>query len=272
MFRALASGSRTLRKSLDLSAPAKQPTRLASAAATAKAEKIEKHNTVWPIDEEKREKLATFGKYAAECLPKFVQKVQLAAGDELELLIHPEGVLPVISFIKGHHAAQFTNITYITVVDVPTRENRFEVIYQFLSTRFNARIRVRTYTDEINPLDSIYEMYEGADWYEREAFDMFGVWFNNHPDLRRILTDYGFDGHPFRKDFPLTGYEEIRYDIESRRVVYEPTELAQEFRKFDLDTPWESFPKFANKSITAGYSTVVDNQTETEPAADKPTV
>lgn len=215
-----------------------------------------KKPTIWKIDEKKRAKLADFGRFVAECLPKFVQKVQIAAGDELEILIHPEGVVPVLSFLKGHHSCQFTNLTFICGVDVPSRENRFEVVYSLLSTRFNARCRVRTYTDEVNPIDSAYYVFKGADWFEREVYDMYGVWFNNHPDLRRILTDYGFEGHPQRKDFPLSGYNEVRYDQELHRVVYEPVELAQEFRKFDVDTPWETFPSFRNASITSGYEEI----------------
>uniref|UniRef100_A0A0K0F8I6 NADH dehydrogenase [ubiquinone] iron-sulfur protein 3, mitochondrial n=1 Tax=Strongyloides venezuelensis TaxID=75913 RepID=A0A0K0F8I6_STRVS len=210
----------------------------------------------YKIDETKRDKLANFGRYIAQCLPKFVEQVQFAAGDELEILIHPSGVVPVMTFLKGHHSAQFTNLSFVTAVDVPTRKNRFEIVYQFISIRFNARIRVRTYTDEIAPVESITPVFKGAEWYEREIYDMFGVWFNNHPDLRRLLTDYGFEGHPFRKDFPLSGYNEVRYDPELKRIVYEPTELSQEFRKFDLDTPWETFPKFKNESITAGYQIV----------------
>jgi NADH dehydrogenase (ubiquinone) Fe-S protein 3 len=227
-----------------------------SAAGNEEAKKREKKPTIWKIDEEKREKLANFGRFVADCLPKFVQKVQFAAGDELELLIHPEGVLPVISFLKGHHSCQFTNISFVCGVDVPSRQNRFEVVYQLCSVRFNARIRVRTYTDEVNPLESICPIFRGANWYEREVYDMYGVWFNNHPDLRRILTDYGFEGHPFRKDFPLVGYNEIRYDYEVHRIVYEPVEMAQEFRKFDLESPWEQFPAFRHESMTAGYEEI----------------
>lgn len=190
------------------------------------------------------EQLKDFGQYVADCLPRFVQKVQLAAGDELEIMIAPEGVLGTISFLKNHHNAQFTNIVDITAVDVPGREYRFEIIYILLSIPFNSRIRVKTYTDELTPIDSITGIFEGANWYEREVWDMYGVFFSNHPDLRRILTDYGFEGHPLRKDFPLSGYVEIRYDEEKKRVVAEPLELAQEFRKFELSAPWEQFPNF----------------------------
>uniref|UniRef100_A0A8C0SPT8 NADH dehydrogenase [ubiquinone] iron-sulfur protein 3, mitochondrial n=1 Tax=Canis lupus familiaris TaxID=9615 RepID=A0A8C0SPT8_CANLF len=122
----------------------------------------------------------------------------------------------------------------------PTRA----IVYNLLSLRFNSRIRVKTYTDELTPIESTVSVYKAANWYEREIWDMFGVFFANHPDLRRILTDYGFEGHPFRKDFPLSGYVELRYDDEVKRVVAEPVELAQEFRKFDLNSPWEAFPAY----------------------------
>ena len=198
-------------------------------------------------------------------MPRYVQKVQLTAGDELEVLIAPEGVLPVLQFLKDHHQAQFENLVDIAGMDVPSRPNRFEIIYNLLSLRYNSRIRVKTYTDELTPIDSCNEIYKAANWYEREIWDMYGVFFANHPDLRRILTDYGFEGHPQRRDFPLTGYVEVkytnlsaerqsnlkcffqlRYDDEKKRVVCEPLELAQEFRKFDLAAPWEQFPNFRN--------------------------
>ncbi|KAI1708290.1 respiratory-chain NADH dehydrogenase, 30 kd subunit domain-containing protein [Ditylenchus destructor] len=223
---------------------------------TGAAEQERKKANFYKINEAKRDKLAEFGRYTAACLPKFIQQVQFAGGDELELLVHPDGVLPVMAFLKGHHAAQFTNFIFACGVDVPTRQNRFEVVYALMSIRYNTRIRVRTYTDEISPIESICSIFSGAEWYEREIYDMYGVWFNNHPDLRRLLTDYGFEGHPQRKDFPLTGYVEVRWDPELRRVVQEPTELAQEFRKFDLDTPWEVFPAFRDAPITSGYKVV----------------
>jgi len=144
----------------------------------------------------------------AECMPKYVQKVQISAGNELEVLIAPEGVVPVLTFLRDHTNAQFRSLSDLCGMDVPSRPYRFEVIYNLLSLRFNSRIRVKTYTDELTPIDSADEVYKAANWYEREVWDMFGVFFANHPDLRRILTDYGFEGHPFRKDFPLTGYVE----------------------------------------------------------------
>jgi NADH/F420H2 dehydrogenase subunit C len=125
-------------------------------------------------------------------------------------------------------------------VDFPTRDKRFEVVYNLLSVRHNSRIRVKTYADEASPVPSITSLYDGANWYEREVYDLFGVFFVGHPDLRRIMTDYGFDGHPLRKDFPLTGYTEVRYDEEKKRIVVEPLELTQAFRNFEGGTAaWE---------------------------------
>lgn len=173
-------------------------------------------------------------KLVQECLPKYLQIARVTFQNEVELCIAPEGIVPVLTFLKCNHNTQFTNIIDIAGVDVPARKNRFELVYNLLSVKNNARIRVKTYTDELTPVDTATAVYKGADWYEREIWDMFGVVFKNHHDLRRILTDYGFEGHPFRKDFPLSGYEEVRYDEEDRRVVYEPLELSQEFRKFEL--------------------------------------
>ena len=183
-------------------------------------------------------------KIVQECLPKYLQVARLTHQKEVELCIAPSGIIPVITFLKNHHATQFTNIVDIAAVDVPARTNRFEIVYNLLSVRKNARIRVKTYTDDLVPIDSTVPLFKGSDWYEREIYDMFGVIFRGHPDLRRILTDYGFEGHPFRKDFPLSGYEEVRFDEDTRRIVYEPVELAQEFRKFELSPSWEQFPAY----------------------------
>ncbi|XP_052230191.1 NADH dehydrogenase [ubiquinone] iron-sulfur protein 3, mitochondrial-like isoform X2 [Dreissena polymorpha] len=204
----------------------------------------DKKPTVRYVDAAKTQNLLEFGQYVSDILPKYVQKVEVCHGDELEIFIHPDGIIPVILFLRDHHHAQFLNITDITAIDVPTRPYRFELIYMLLSVRYNARIKVKTYTDELTPMDSITPVLPGANWYEREIWDLFGVYFTNHPDLRRILTDYGFEGHPFRKDFPLTGYVEVRYDDELGRCVVEPLELAQEFRKFEFSSPWEHFPKY----------------------------
>merc|ERR1712224_530489 len=178
----------------------------------------------------KKAKLAEFGKYAAACLPRWVQKVQVTHLNELEMLIEPSGIYQVTEFLTRNTLCEFKNLSDITAIDVPNRIQRFEVVYNFLSTTYNSRVRVKTYADELSGLDSICNLHMAANWQEREVFDMFGVFFHNHPDLRRILTDYGF--------------HEVRYDSELQRVVQEPVELAQEFRKFDLSTPWENFPKF----------------------------
>ncbi|XP_066250516.1 NADH dehydrogenase [ubiquinone] iron-sulfur protein 3, mitochondrial-like [Euwallacea similis] len=219
-------------------------TRLQSTEASSTTPQQESRPTVRKPQALHYSQLKDFGKYVAECLPKFVEKVQVTAGEELEILISPEGVLPVLQFLKDHQNCQFVNLTDIAGMDVPSRPYRFEIIYNILSLRFNSRIRVKTYTDELTPIESCYSIFKAANWYEREIWDMYGVFFANHPDLRRILTDYGFEGHPFRKDFPLSGYVEVRYDDEKKRVVVEPLELAQEFRKFELSAPWEQFPKF----------------------------
>ncbi|XP_020865488.1 NADH dehydrogenase [ubiquinone] iron-sulfur protein 3, mitochondrial [Phascolarctos cinereus] len=200
--------------------------------------------TVKQWDEVTHKQLSAFGEYVAEILPKYIQQVQVSCFNELEICIHPDGVLPVLTFLRDHTNAQFKSLADLGAVDVPTRQNRFEIVYNLLSLRFNTRIRVKTYADELTPVDSVVSVHKAANWYEREVWDMFGVYFANHPDLRRILTDYGFEGHPFRKDFPLSGYVEVRYDDEVKRVVAEPVELAQEFRKFDLNSPWETFPAF----------------------------
>nr|KMM65140.1 NADH-ubiquinone oxidoreductase 27 kDa subunit [Coccidioides posadasii RMSCC 3488] len=188
---------------------------------------------------EKSKELHTYGEYLMSCLPKYIQQFSVWK-DELTIYIPPTGVIPVISFLKDHTAAEYKQVSDITAVDFPTREYRFEVVYNLLSVRHNSRIRVKTYADEATPVPSITSLYDGAVWYEREVYDLFGVFFVGHPDLRRIMTDYGFDGHPLRKDFPLTGYTEIRYDEEKKRIVVEPLELTQAFRNFEGGTSaWE---------------------------------
>ncbi|XP_014469356.1 PREDICTED: NADH dehydrogenase [ubiquinone] iron-sulfur protein 3, mitochondrial [Dinoponera quadriceps] len=209
-----------------------------------KMEKTESRPTVRKQSHVDIQQLTNFGHYIADCLPKYIQQIQLTAGDELELLIAPDGIIPMMTFLKDHHNTQFVNLSDITALDVPSRQFRFEIVYNLLSLRYNSRIRVKTYTDELTPIDSICDIFKAANWYEREVWDMFGVFFSNHPDLRRILTDYGFEGHPLRKDFPLSGYVELRYDDEHKRIVVEPLELTQEFRKFELAAPWEQFPNF----------------------------
>jgi NADH-quinone oxidoreductase subunit C len=158
---------------------------------------------------------------------------------ELTILVHREIVVEVMRLLHDDTGCQFLAIVDVCGVDYPDREERFEVIYHLLSPTKNQRIRVKVTTDADTPVPSITPVYPGADWFEREAYDMYGILFSGHPDLRRLLTDYGFDGYPLRKDFPTTGYVEVRYDEERKRVVYEPVKLAQEYRQFDYLSPWE---------------------------------
>ncbi|ODQ55947.1 or F420H2 dehydrogenase [Saitoella complicata NRRL Y-17804] len=183
--------------------------------------------------------LTEYGNYLLAALPKYIQQFSVWK-DELTVYVGPSAVIPVMTFLRDHTNASFKSVMDIAGADYPTRSNRFEVVYNMLSHRHNARIRVKTYADEASPVPSVTDLFQGANWYEREAYDMYGIFFLNHPDLRRILTDYGFEGHPLRKDFPLTGYTEVRYDEEKKRVVVEPLELQQAFRNFDGgQSPWE---------------------------------
>ncbi|KAI7905339.1 uncharacterized protein BX663DRAFT_530067 [Cokeromyces recurvatus] len=180
-----------------------------------------------------------YGQYLMSVLPKFIQQFSVYK-DELTLYVAPSGVYQVIHFLRDHTNAQFKSCMDITGADFPSRENRFEVVYNLLSMKYNGRIRVKTYASETSPVPSVVPLYSGANWQERETYDMYGVFFTGHPDLRRILTDYGFEGHPLRKDFPLTGYVEVRYDEEKKHVVTEPVELSQAFRNFEgALSPWE---------------------------------
>lgn len=165
-------------------------------------------------------------------------KMDFAFG-ELTITVKRDDILDCLQFLRDDTQTQFWNIIDIAGVDYPEREERFEVVYHLLSPRLNARIRIKISTDEDTAVKSATDLYPGANWFEREAWDMYGILFSGHPDLRRLLTDYGFEGHPLRKDFPLTGYVEVRYDDEVKRVVYEPVELRQEFRNFDFLSPWE---------------------------------
>ncbi|WP_417668959.1 NADH-quinone oxidoreductase subunit C [Roseibium sp.] len=158
---------------------------------------------------------------------------------ELTLVASASDILDVVRFLRDNSSCKFVNLTDVCGVDWPAREKRFDVVYHFLSPVQNQRIRVKVATDETTPVPSITGLFPGAEWFEREAYDMYGILFSGHPDLRRILTDYGFDGHPLRKDFPVTGYVEVRYDDEKKRVVYEPVRLNQEMRNFDFLSPWE---------------------------------
>jgi NADH-quinone oxidoreductase subunit C len=158
---------------------------------------------------------------------------------ELNVTVRPEALPAFVEFLKTDRGCRFSTLVDITAVDYPEREERFDVVYHFLSMYQNHRIRVKAAVDEGDMVPSIVAVYPAANWFEREIFDMFGIIFKGHPDLRRILTDYGFRGHPLRKDFPTTGFTEVRYDEVEKRVVYEPVSLEQEYRQFDFMSPWE---------------------------------
>ncbi len=159
--------------------------------------------------------------------------------NELNVNTSASCIVPVLRFLRDDVQSQFVCLIDICGVDYPERVERFDVVYHLLSPKQNMRIRVRVKTDSETPVPSVIEIFPAADWFEREAYDLYGILFTGHPDLRRLLTDYGFEGHPLRKDFPLTGFSEVRYDDAQKRVVYEPVELRQEFRNFDFLSPWE---------------------------------
>ena len=176
--------------------------------------------------------------YLVEVKGDLIYRAELAY-DELTLTAQPVNLIELMTFLRDDAQCQFVSFIDICGVDWPGRVERFDVVYHLLSPRQNFRIRVKVMTSEDAPVPSLTPVYPGADWFEREAYDLYGILFTGHPDLRRILTDYGFEGHPLRKDFPLTGFVEVRYDDEVKRVVYEPVELRQEFRNFDFLSPWE---------------------------------
>ncbi len=158
--------------------------------------------------------------------------------DSLVFVVKKQNLTLLLNFLKNHYWLKFKTLISITAIDFPERKERFEVNYFLLSHKLNKRIIIRVSTDDITPISSITSIYKSANWYEREVWDLFGVFFSGHPDLRRILTDYGFEGFPFRKDFPQTGYVEVRYDDQKKYVLYEPIEFTQEFRYYDFMTPW----------------------------------
>jgi len=161
------------------------------------------------------------------------------AHGELTITVPAAVIRRVLGFLRDDPNMLFKELVDLCGVDYPERERRFDVVYHLLSLKHNQRIRVKVETDETTPVPSVVELFSTAGWFEREAWDMYGIYFADHPDLRRILTDYGFEGHPLRKDFPLTGHVELRYDDEQKRVVYEPVKLRQDFRTFDFLSPWE---------------------------------
>jgi len=184
------------------------------------------------------EALSELAEYVAAAFPGEVAATEVAF-HELMVAVERESIVKVLTFLRDDANCGFRVLVDICGVDWPEREARFDVVYNLLSPTHNQRIRVKVRTDERRPLPSVAGVFSSAGWYEREAWDMYGIMFSGHADLRRLLTDYGFEGHPLRKDFPLTGHVEVRYDDEEKRVVYEPVSLTQEFRTFDFLSPWE---------------------------------
>ena len=177
---------------------------------------------------------------AKEAIKKNCNPVEISDDfNQLQISILAEQILDVVDFIKNDEACEFRQITDIAGVDFPDRQKRFEVIYHFLSFKHNSRLRIKIIIGEDESIPSITSIFPAANWFEREAFDMYGIQFKDHPDLRRILTDYGFEGYPLRKDFPLSGNVEIRYDEIDKKIIHEPVNLQQDFRSFDIQSPWE---------------------------------
>jgi NADH-quinone oxidoreductase subunit C len=175
---------------------------------------------------------------------------------ELTVTVKAADIVKVARFLRDDPACLFTCMIDVTAIDWPGREKRFDVVYHFLSPRINQRIRIKAEVAEGETVASLIEVYRGVDWFEREAYDLYGVLFTGHPDMRRILTDYGFEGYPLRKDFPLTGFVEVRYDDEQKRVVYDRVRLAQEFRNFDFQSPWEGTDYLLPGDEKAGVNAV----------------
>ncbi len=182
--------------------------------------------------------LKEYGDYVELKLGKAVLGTAVHYG-ELTVTVDRGEIARVLRFLRDDARCRFEVLIDICGVDYPERAERFEVVYHLLSPRLNQRLRVKLSTDDVSPVASAVEIFSAANWFEREAYDMYGILFSDHPDLRRLLTDYGFQGFPLRKDFPLTGYVEVRYDDAKKRVVYEPVKLTQEFRTFDFESPWE---------------------------------
>jgi NADH-quinone oxidoreductase subunit C len=182
--------------------------------------------------------LNTLGETIVSALPGAATGHSISFG-QLTVTVEASKIVEVVRFLRDDPGCRFISFIDVTAVDYPGRENRFDVVYHLLSPIHNARIRLRAEASETTQVPSIIDVFPGADWFERETYDLYGVIFTGHPDMRRLLTDYGFDGHPLRKDFPPTGFVEVRYDDQEKRVVYEPVRLSQEFRKFDFLSPWE---------------------------------
>jgi NADH-quinone oxidoreductase subunit C len=183
-------------------------------------------------------KLEALAEALKGAFPEGVTETRFSFG-ELTVTVDRARIPAIAEFLRSDPAWRFTILVDICGVDYPERAERFDVVYHFLSMYQNLRVRLKTATDAATPVLSLVGVFPAANWFEREAYDLYGILFEGHPDLRRILTDYGFRGHPLRKDFPLTGFVELRYDEEQKRVVYEPVKLPQEFRSFDFLSPWE---------------------------------
>ena len=182
--------------------------------------------------------LIDLGEQISAALPEAVQETEVAY-DELCVRVTPDTLVKTLTFLRDDQNCQFKVLADVTAVDLPERDERFDVVYNLLSLKHNQRIRVKAAVAEETPVPTVSQAFSSAIWLEREIWDMYGIFFSDHPDLRRLLSDYGFEGHPLRKDFPLTGYVEVRYDEDQKRVVYEPVNLTQEFRSFDFTSPWE---------------------------------
>jgi NADH-quinone oxidoreductase subunit C len=185
-----------------------------------------------------KQALQELGDHLTASLGSDVERFEMARGEAI-LWVAASSLIKVVTFLRDDPKCLFKMVVDICGVDYPDREKRFEVVYNLLSLKYNLRLRVKVAASEDEPVPSVTGIYSVAGWFEREAWDLYGIYFSDHPDLRRILTDYGFEGHPLRKDFPLTGFVEVRYDIEQKRVIYEPVKLRQEFRTFDFQSPWE---------------------------------
>lgn len=191
------------------------------------------------LTEDQVQALRDLGEHITGMLAHDVVKTELVK-QELIVTVLRANIVKVLTALRDDVSCMFSQLVELTAVDYPEREQRFDVVYCLLSMKHNQRVRVKVATDEATPVPTVTGVFSTAGWFEREVWDMYGIFFSDHPDLRRILTDYGFEGHPLRKDFPLTGYVEMRYDEDQKRVIYEPVKLAQDFRSFDFLSPWEA--------------------------------
>jgi NADH-quinone oxidoreductase subunit C len=194
------------------------------------------------MDKASQEAIEELGAHIGAQLTAVIMDSSIANG-ELNIEVSGDNVVRVLKFLRDDPSCLFKSLMDLCGVDYPEQEKRFEINYNLLSYKHNQRVRIKVRTDEDTPVPSVAVVFPAASWFERECWDMYGVFFSDHPDLRRLLTDYGFEGHPLRKDFPLTGYVEVRYDDEQKRVVYEPVKLTQAFRSFDFMSPWEGMTR-----------------------------